>query len=371
MQNSGFNLLTLLFGVLSFFQSSAYAELSQKVVENRIQTFVKTKPVKAMIYGLWINDQPISVGALGESMTAVPASPDMYFRIGGVMETMLTTVLMQLVEQNRLKLDDKVALWYPKLPNAEKVTVKMLANCTSGYPDYIYNKEFAKLGLKQPFKQWTEKELLDYAFKEPFSFQPGTSQHYSHTDYLILGSILAKVADKPPGELLQSNILQPLSMNKTQFGLTAKMPSPVLHSFVNYRAIFEDSTFWDPSWVMNSGTMVSTIEDLGKWGNTWLQGSLLTAESTKQLRAPDTVGKGKNRADSYFAMGFVVINHWLIQNPDFGGYSGIFAVLPEKNLVFIAYNTSTADNKTNSNLSLTLFQELVSDLAPEFPLFKP
>lgn len=146
------------------------------------------------------------------------------------------------------------------------------------------------------------------------------------------------------------------------------VPAPVLHSFSQDRGIYEDATFWDPSWTASSGSMTSTIEDLGIWANTWMSGNLLTDNSTQQLRAPETVGKGKNTNELYFAMGFGVANHWLIQNPRFGGYSGVFAVLPEKQIVFIAFNTLKPTINDTNNLSAALWKELAADLAPEYPL---
>lgn len=157
-------------------------------------------------------------------------------------------------------------------------------------------------------------------------------------------------------------------MKNTQFERTATIPSPVLHSFSQDRGVYEDATFWDPSWTASSGSMTSTIEDLGTWANAWMNGSLLTSESSLELRAPETVGKGKNTSELYFAMGFAVANHWLIQNPRFGGYSGVFAVLPEKQIVFIAFNTLKPTSKEADNLSVALWKELAHDLAPEYPI---
>ncbi len=349
--------------------TSLYATaIQQPWLDNKIQLFIKDKPVKAMVYGLWINGKPISVRAVGDSMTSVPASKDMHFRIGGVTETLLTTALMILVEKKDLSLDDKVARWYPNLPNAEQVDLKMLANGTSGYPDYVYNEDFIKVAIEQPFKHWSDKELIDYAFLTEPLFKPGTSQHYSHTDYVILGSILAQVSNQSLNQLFHSLILNKLGMKKTQFDRTATIPAPVLHSFSQDRGIYEDATFWDPSWTASSGSMTSTIEDLGIWANTWMSGNLLTDNSTQQLRAPETVGKGKNTNELYFAMGFGIANHWLIQNPRFGGYSGVFAVLPEKQIVFIAFNTLKPTINDTNNLSVALWKELAADLAPEYPL---
>ncbi|AWN74537.1 serine hydrolase domain-containing protein [Legionella anisa] len=357
--------IVLLFG----FHASLFASaIEQPWLDNKVRSFIKGKPVKAMVYGLWINGKPISIQAIGNSMTAVPATKDMHFRIGGVTETLLTTALMLLVEKKDLSLEDKVGRWYPNLPNAGQVDLKMLANGTSGFPDYVYNEEFIKVVIDQPFKQWSDKELIDYAFmKEPL-FKPGTSQHYSHTDYVILGSILTQVSHQPLNQLFHSLIFKQLGMEKTQFDRTATIPCPVLHSFSQDRGVYEDATFWDPSWTASSGATTSTIEDLGKWANAWMNGNLLTDKSTQQLRAPDTVGKGKNTNKLYFAMGFGIANHWLIQNPRFGGYSGVFAVLPEKQIVFVAFNTLKPTIKETNNLSVDLWKELASILAPDYPV---
>lgn len=88
--------IVLLFG----FHASLFASaIEQPWLDNKVRSFIKGKPVKAMVYGLWINGKPISIQAIGNSMTAVPATKDMHFRIGGVTETLLTTALMLLVEK--------------------------------------------------------------------------------------------------------------------------------------------------------------------------------------------------------------------------------------------------------------------------------
>lgn len=351
-------------------QPESYAAISQVVIDQKVQAFVKNKPVKAMIYGLWIDGKPIRIHAIGESMTAVPADTHMMFRIGGITETILTTVLMQMVKQKKLNLNDTIDHWYPNLPNANRITLKMLANCTSGYPDYVYNKTFLQTSTDHPFRQWSDQTLIQYAMKSPVLFQPGMGQHYSHTDFVILGNILSRVSGMGLDQLLKSFVLKPLKMDDTHYIRTALMPSSlILHSFSQDRKIYEDATYWDPSWTSSSGAMVSTIDNLGKWANAWMNSSLLPAQLTQQLRAPETVGKGANKNNLYFAMGFLVVNHWLIQNPNFGGYAGIFAVLPEKKMVFVAFSTNKeSKNVDNPNLSMQLFQELVADLAPEYPL---
>lgn len=353
---------------LTFILTPTHANFNKSEINSRIQQFKENQPIKAIIYGLWIDGKPVSVKAFGESMTKVPAAKKMHFRIGGVTETLLTTALMKLVEKRKLNLHDTVARFYPDLPNAHKVTLKMLANGTSGYPDYVDNKRFIDTVVNHPFKNWSSKEILHYAFMEPPRFEPGTNQKYSHTDYVLLGNILSKVTKRDLNKTLKSYIFKPLAIKNTKFSLTPEIPSPVLHSFGFDRGIYEDTTFFSPSWTSSSGSMTSTIHNLGTWANAWMKGYLLSPKSTAQLRAPDTVGKGQNTKDIYFGMGFVVANHWLFQNPSFGGYQGVFAVLPEKNIVFIAYTTLKPTETTPPHLPMLLWQELAAELAPEYPL---
>ena len=59
-------------------------------------------------------------------MTTVPATTEMHYRIGGIAETFMSTLLLMLVEQGRINLDDKIARWLPDLLAADQVTVRML-----------------------------------------------------------------------------------------------------------------------------------------------------------------------------------------------------------------------------------------------------
>ena len=96
-------------------------------------------------------------------MTTVPAAPDMHFRIGGIAETFMSTLLLMLVERGRIGLDDKISRWLPQLLAADQVTVRMLVANTAGYIDYVTVDDFVKLELAEPFRTFTDDELIDYA----------------------------------------------------------------------------------------------------------------------------------------------------------------------------------------------------------------
>jgi CubicO group peptidase (beta-lactamase class C family) len=107
------------------------------------------------------------------------------------------------------------------LPEASKVTLKMLANQTSGYPDFETD----------PFHLFTYKERLGYAFARPVQFAPGKNWGYAHTSFMIVGQILSMIGKKPLATLLREKVLGPMGLTSTTSSVTSSMPGPVLHSF--------------------------------------------------------------------------------------------------------------------------------------------
>ena len=99
--------------------------------------------LKAVIVRATIDGNEVVTQAVGDSMTAVPATPNMHFRNGAVAISYVSTLLLILVDEGKVSLDDKLSKWVPDVPNADRVTLGQLAQMTSGYVDYVIgNTEF-------------------------------------------------------------------------------------------------------------------------------------------------------------------------------------------------------------------------------------
>jgi len=220
---------------------------------------------KAVVFGMWVHDREVLTTALGRSMTTVPATTDMHYRIGGVAETFMSTLLLMLVEQGQISLDDKISRWFPHLPAADQVTVRMLVANPAGYIDYVTVDDFLKLELAEPFRTFTDEELINYSVRDgKMSFPPGTSQQYSHTDNVILGQVIQRATKRSMKELYDKNIFGPMGMKDTQFPVDQEIPSPVLHAFTMDRKIYEDCTYWNPFWTLRQACPVPTFT---MWAN--------------------------------------------------------------------------------------------------------
>ncbi|MFI2350435.1 serine hydrolase domain-containing protein [Streptomyces sp. NPDC019443] len=337
------------------------ADFTKKQVEDSLKKY----KLNAAMAGVWVDGKRISTVASGESMTGVPVSTDMHFRIGSVAIPYLTTELLKLVDEGKVKLDDKISRWCPDLPHADEITLKMLASTTSGYSDYVRDPEFLAELYKNPFRQWSAEERVKISVSKPLVKPPGTGFVYSHANWVILGDIISKVEKKPLAEVMRNEILKPLGLTQTENPSTAEITAPVLHAFDNERGVFEDSTYWNPSWTLAPGAiMTGTLEDLGKSVTALGEGKLLTPESYKEQITPVS----KVSPTVSVALGVFVQKTWLLQNPSFAGYQATVAYLPSKKIAIATVATQGTGNNADDNSSTAVLISIANHMAPDTPL---
>ncbi len=333
-----------------------------------VQAGAEEAHTKAVVFGMWVRDREVLTMALGNSMTTVPATTDMHYRIGGIAETFMSTLLLMLVEQGRISLDHKISRWLPHLLAADQVTVRMLVANTAGYIDYVTVDDFLKLELAEPFRTFTDEELINYSVRDgKMNFPPGTSQQYSHTDNVILGQVIQRATKQSMRELYDRNIFGPMGMKDTQFPVDQEIQSPVLHAFTMDRKFYEDCTYWNPFWGSTPGLPTSNIHDLGKWGPILGTGRLISPTHFQEQIAPTSVGKGKNKPDLYFAYGFVVANGWIVQNPSINGYSGGFGYNLAGGVTIVVGATKSEVTTTDAS-AFDILREVVKYVTPASPI---
>jgi CubicO group peptidase (beta-lactamase class C family) len=234
---------------------------------------MKADHLKAAIIEVTEDGRIVTAQAFGDSMDGVPATTAMHFRNGAVAFQYVATLLMEFVDEHKVTLNDTIARWMPALPEADKVTLKMLANQTTGYPDFETDPAWLAAFNADPFHIWTFGERLKYAFARPLQFAPGTNWSYSHTNFMILGEILAKIGHQPLGTLLRQKVLDPMGLANTTSTETSEVPNPILHSFSSERRVavgippghsfYEEATFWNTQWGTPIGANETTdINDM-------------------------------------------------------------------------------------------------------------
>ncbi|MCH0563501.1 MULTISPECIES: serine hydrolase [unclassified Streptomyces] len=337
--------------------------------------------LNAVLASATVHGREVVTTAAGESMTGVPATTAMHFRVGGIAIGYLSTVLLQLADEHRVDLDAPVARWLPRLPHGDRITLRMLADSTSGLYDYVPDADFLRALRDDPFRQWTPRELVRISTSRPLWYEPGTNWNYSHANFVLLGAALEKITGTPLDRLLRERVLTPLGLRGTRSSTTPGIPGPVLHAFTDERGRYEESTFWNPSWTIAPGAvMTSTVCDVVRSARAIGSGELISRQALRTLRDPGTVGIGGPTAtcpatvcraqteEAHFGLGMVVRDGWIFQNPRFSGYGAVMAYLPEEDLA-IAVAATDGPSAAAGNTAEPVASRIAALLAPDHPLF--
>ena len=354
------------------------SEGSAAEVEAAVESAMEKNDLKAVLVRVIQNGEEVATVARGESMTGVPATEEMHFRNGAVAISYLATVLLQLVDEDVVELDDTIDAWLPELPASDRVTLRMLANSTSGYVDYVPMDSFTDVVYKDPFRAWTPDELIKMSTDEPLLYEPGTNWSYSHANFMILGEALTAITGTPVDELIRERIVEPLGMEGTESHQSAEIPEPVLHAYTSERGTYEESTFWSPSWTLAEGAVMTTdIRDLAISARAIGTGKLVSAESHEEQIGPSLVGVGgptdtcpegvcnEQLATFHYGIGTIVVGGWVLLNPSFFGYGAIQAYLPSEGLAIAASATLDEDAEVGLNGGQKVFEEIAAVLAPD------
>jgi CubicO group peptidase (beta-lactamase class C family) len=325
---------------------------------------MKAYHLRAVIVRVTEGGKVVTTRAFGPSLTGQPATTAMHFRNGAIAFAYIGTLLMEYVDEHKVRLNETVNHWIPSLPESGKVTLKMLANQTTGYPDFESDDAWEKAFNLNPFHIWTYQQRLAYAFRRPVQFAPGTNWSYSHTNFMILGRILSMVGKKPLAVLLRRKVLEPMGLTNTTSSQNSAMPSPVLHSFSSERErylhiplgvpFYEEATFWNTVWGTPDGANeTTTIADLTRTAAAVGTGTLLSRSSYRAMTGPNLIGFGHKQANCAgacfkqsrlynFGLGVIRTGSWIQQNPLLSGYSATEAYLPSEKIAIAVVTTYKA-----------------------------
>jgi N-acyl-D-amino-acid deacylase len=165
-----------------------------------------------------------------------PVRPDALFRIASVSKPITAAAIMKLVEEGKLKLDDRVAPFIAHLtpasgatvdPRWEQITVRHLLTHTGGWDrakpnggfDPMDRPAIAAAAVNAPAPASAET-IIRYMKGMPLDFDPGEKHVYSNFGYAILGRVIERVSGMPYEQYVRARVLQPVGANRTRSGRT-------------------------------------------------------------------------------------------------------------------------------------------------------
>lgn len=269
-------------------------------IDRLCDSILTNTELPGMIVGVWDktrNFTYVKGHGYANITSKIPMNPEMYFRIGSNTKSFVITVILQLADEKKISLYDKLSKYFPDFPRADEVTLRMLADMTSGIYNYTDTPEFENILENQPLHKWTSKEMMDLAAKHDYYFNPGTDAHYSNTNTAILGAIAENVTGKTLGELLKTRLLDKYNLTKTVFATDNKMPDgPIVSGYANYtdslKYTDDITTYYDVSWAWAAGAMISNVYDVRTWVEKLIDGGMISDSLQQQRFIGKTLGNG-------------------------------------------------------------------------------
>jgi D-alanyl-D-alanine carboxypeptidase len=296
-------------------------------------------------------------GAAGKARLA-PARrmrPGDRFRAGSIAKTYVAATTLRLVEEGRFALDDPLPGVLPasvtaRFPHADRITVRMLLNHTSGLPEFNDERFHADVAAN-PLRRWADAEFLDRAAALPPVAAPGERFAYSNANYTLLGLIIERATGKSWRAAVRERVLKPLRLTQTTLPEPGARPRgrDIAHGYEPVGGTLLDLTDVDSSMAGASGghALLTTNRDLARFLRGLLAGKLFDKRETlKAMRtwvpgdgADGRVGYGLGMERYVLPGGVEVIGHMGTT----AGYRAFMFHLPAQNVDLAMITTSPSD----------------------------
>ena len=231
-------------------------------------------------------------GSRGEATGSGERPTELQYRIGSITKTMTAVLLLQLREENRLGLDDRLVDHLPEadLPGA---TLRSLLAHSSGLAN-------------EPPGEWWERvdggsveDLLTTLAAAGRPFEPGARHHYSNLGYGLLGEVVARVSGRSWWECLSERVLQPLGMLRTTydpFELHAQG-----YSVAPYAPLLNTEPATDTGAMAPAGQVWSTVMDLATYADFLITGhpDVLPRDTLTEMSVPQAGQAEAVNGDAY------------------------------------------------------------------------
>jgi D-alanyl-D-alanine carboxypeptidase len=257
----------------------------------------------------------------------IPAYPQAFFKIASITKLYVAVATAKLVKANRLSLDKTLADYFPELvgriENADKITLRMMAQHRSGIPNFVDHPDY----WTKPPKN--KQETLEYALDLPADFEPGEDYGYSNTNYMLISDLIDKTLGYPHQQYIKEEILIPLGLKNTFGSLNEVNIDDVMSGY--YVGVEEDLK------TENTGLMLATAEDVGIFLRALKDGSVF------------------NEGEQEIYSSIYVYEHTGL----LPGYQSFAKYYKDIDTVVIQFNNTTNFNGYDWNLAEIIFSRMV------------
>jgi CubicO group peptidase (beta-lactamase class C family) len=336
----------------------------QRMVDEKKHAFIGFRILR--------HGQLIFSGEYGtQSHNGPPLRTDAIYPIASATKPFLATCAAILQEDGQLDFYDQLQKHRPEFTGKDKdeVILWMLLCHTTGMDDGAVDEYWKQLhgGASPDEIGW---DIYNCArFEAPLAAKPGTKFSYFSYGYNIIQQLIEKATGETLEQFAKRKIFDPLGMTDTHW---------VLPEEKRERFVTRDPSFKGGEWISSehmmtstaaSGGLKSTLDDMAKFGQMWLQwGTVngqrvmspasvrtMTRNHNEGVPPSDWFGRqlGANWGLGWDLKGYKTDDHGFLRSPssyNHGGFGGACILLdPEYDLVFSGYFCEQAETSQNDD----------------------
>ncbi len=245
------------------------------------EAFLEEQNIPGFQMAVMKDDSLMYSNAFGHSDLAnrIRVNPTTQFRIASVSKPLTSAGIMKLVSDGKLNLDESVREYVPSFPAKRyPITIQQLLGHLGGIRDYYGVSWEEELFIQEHYNSLNE--AISIFSNDKLVAEPGTEFVYSPFGYILLGAVMENVTGQSYLDYMENEIWKPLNMTHTY--------GDIADSTMAYRSKFyfhtgEEAPRYDLSYKYPSGGLISTSEDLVKFGSELLSGKLLSYDAVDQI----------------------------------------------------------------------------------------
>ena len=272
-----------------------------RTIQTKLDRSLANTPIPGATVGFVLTDGRHASFASGvrSRETKAPLQPSDPMYAGSIGKTFVAAVTLQLVSEGKLNLDTKIEhwlgqnIWFPKLPNAKDITLRMLLNHSSGIPNHVEEKSFFPAAVKGVNRDIKYEELVTFILGKKPLFPAGKGYYYADTNYILVGLIVEKATGNTLYDEISRRLLKPLGLVHTY--PTNTNATPVVSGYFQNKSVIKNEKYYiNPQWEWAGGGFGSNVGDLALWARELYGGDVLSKEMRDQMFNGTTAGEGKN-----------------------------------------------------------------------------
>ncbi len=329
-----FSLFTKYFLLILFSNIIIYPQHLEQGLENYIHEYYKNKNVPSISAGISIRDKIYWDDAVGLSdiENHISANRKTLYRIASISKVITAVAIMQLVEKNKIKLDDDARKYIPYFPKKKwRFTIRQILQHTAGLRTYTPGE----FDSKEYFK--STKESVMYIANDSLVYRPGTKFLYTTLGYNLLAAIIEKVSGLSFPEYITKFIFLPCKMYSSQ---VEYQPQIVYNRARGYeRNVFRElmnAPLADLSLKYAGGGFISNTEDLLKFAEGLLNNKLISRSFLDTMLVPTKLKEGQLDSGLGFEVNWDANGRFYFGHLGGGtGFVSLLVIYPEYNLAAV------------------------------------